>query len=98
MLKKLWAYTKARLSDPVTSKLAALEAHKLANTHYHVILRALRAHGPMGKDGIAEKTGLDGNQIARRLGEMHRGGVVALTGKHVKSKSGRDEREWAIME
>lgn len=97
MLKKLWELTKARISDPITSKLAAQQAKKVAESHYQVILKALRAHGPMGKDGIAEVTGLDGAQIARRLGEMHRGGVVVLTGRHVKSKAGRDEREWKIL-
>jgi predicted transcriptional regulator len=51
----------------------------------------------MGKDGIAAKTGLDSNQIARRMSEMHQMGVVVLTGKTVLSEAGRQEREWAIV-
>jgi len=39
---------------------------------------------------------LDSNQVARRLNELERDGEICLTGKVVKSKSGRMEREWKI--
>jgi len=35
-------------------------------------------------------------QVARRLHELERDGEICLTGKAVKSKSGRMEREWKI--
>ena len=50
----------------------------------------------MGKDGIAAQTGLDSNQVARRLKELEEDGEISLTGQVVKSKSGRMEREWRI--
>jgi len=40
-------------------------------------------------------SGLDGNQVARRLNEMKVLGLIHLTGKTVKSNSGRNEREWS---
>ena len=52
----------------------------------------------MGKDSIAEKCGLDGNQVARRLSELERQGFIKLTGFKVKSKTGRFEREWAAID
>ena len=76
--------------------MAADQAKNLASQHFEVIVECLRRHGPRGKDGIAELTGLDGNQVARRLPELARIGIVELTGKTTKSKSGRAEREWRI--
>jgi len=76
--------------------MAADQANNLASQHFEVIVECLRKHGPQGKDGIAALTGLDGNQVARRLPELARIGEVELTGKITKSKSGRSEREWRI--
>ena len=76
--------------------MAADQANNLANQHFEVIVECLRKHGPQGKDGIAALTGLDGNQVARRLPELERVGEVELTGNTTKSKSGRAEREWRI--
>ena len=53
-------------------------------------------NGPQGKDGIADRSTLDPNQVARRLKEMMQLGLVRLTGKTVKSKSNREEREWEL--
>ena len=36
-------------------------------------------------------------QVARRLHELERDGEIALTGRTVKSKSGRNEREWHVL-
>lgn len=84
----------ARRTDPVTSHLAAESAKDLAIRHRHVILTALRRHGPMGKDGIAAKTRLDGVAVCRRLSEMQRAGQIEPTGRTTLSTSGRAEREW----
>lgn len=89
-------HIRSRANDPVTSFMAADQAKNLASQHFEVIVECLRRHGPRGKDGIAELTGLDGNQVARRLPELARIGTVELTGKSTKSKSGRAEREWRI--
>ncbi len=50
----------------------------------------------LGKDGIAQHSGLDSNQVARRLNELSNMDLIELTGRTVKSKSGRNEREWKV--
>jgi len=85
---------RARNIDPITSWQAADEAKDLAKAHAALILKTLQEQGPLGKDGIAFFALLDGNQIARRLPEMERDGLVGLTGKIVKSMAKRAEREW----
>jgi predicted transcriptional regulator len=84
-----------RNNDPITSKLAADKVDFKAK-HYDQILAVLILSGPQGKDGIADRSMLDPNQVARRLKEMMQLGLVRLTGKTVKSKSNREEREWEL--
>ena len=81
----------------MTSFVAADSAKELANKHGSLIVACLVQHGPLGKDGIATHTGLDGNQVARRLKELETLGLIGLTGKTVASKSGRAEREWRFV-
>ena len=85
---------RARNLDPITSWQAADQAKDLAKAHAALILKTLQEQGPLGKDGIAFFAVLDGNQVARRLPEMQRDGIVGLTGKTVKSMAKRQEREW----
>ena len=87
-------FPRVRSSDPLTSFQAADSAKELAKKHWRVIVVCLFQHGPMGKDSIATHTGLDGNQVARRLKELETQGWIELTGKTVASKSKRQEREW----
>jgi predicted ArsR family transcriptional regulator len=61
-----------------------------------MIVDCLQAHGSLGKDGIAQHSGLDSNQVARRLNELSNMNLIELTGRTVKSKSGRNEREWRV--
>ena len=90
-------FPRVRKSDPLTSFEAADNAKELAKKHGLQIVACLVQHGPLGKDGIATHTGLDGNQVARRLKELETLGFIGLTGKTVKSKSNRQEREWRIL-
>lgn len=85
---------RARARDPVTSHLAAESAKDLAARHHRLILACLEQHGALGKDGIAARTRLDGVQTCRRLTELQRAGLIALTGRTVQSTAGRAEREW----
>lgn len=87
---------RARVSDPHTSHLAAESVRELARYHARQILDCLQSHGPLGKDGIAARTGMDGVQVARRTTELERLGLIATTGRTVHSLSGRPEREWHI--
>jgi transcription initiation factor IIE alpha subunit len=85
-----------RKTDPLTSWQAAGSAKDLAKRHAQMIVDCLAKGGALGKDGIAAITGLESMQVARRLHELEREGEICLTGKVVKSKSGRMEREWKI--
>lgn len=87
----------ARASDPVTSHQAAAEAVDLAEEHRAKILDAL-VQGPAGASTIAARCGLIPHQIGRRLSELERAGRIVLTGRTVRSASGRGEREWRRKE
>ena len=89
-------FPRVRKDDPETSHQAAESIKPVVNKHYKIILECLEAHGALGKDGIAHHTHLDSNQVARRLNEMLKIGLIKLTGKTVKSNSGREEREWTV--
>jgi len=89
-------FNRARSLDPVTSHAAAKQ-FKSGDLHFKLIVQCLERFGPLGKDGIAYLIGLDSNQVARRLPEMARLGLVELTGHTIKSRSGRAEREWKLM-
>jgi hypothetical protein len=91
-----YIFPRARTRDPVTSHLAAAQV-TTATDHYTAIHEALTLYGPAGKDRIAALAGLEPSQVARRLPEMRRIGLVGLTGETVQSNSGRAEREWAAI-
>jgi hypothetical protein len=88
-------FPRVRTGDPETSHMAAASITDVSS-HYIQILDALTTIGPLGKDGISFYSKLDPNQIARRLKEMQKLGLISLTGKTVKSNSNRQEREWTI--
>jgi len=90
-------FNRVRNSDPVTSHEAADAAKDLASKHFSVIVDCLKAHGALGKDGIARHSGLDANQVARRLNELEKMNLIQLTGRTVKSQAGRNEREWRAV-
>ena len=90
-------FNRVRSSDPVTSYQAADSIKEVAPQHFRIILEALVTHGPMGKDGIAQKTGLNPNAVSRRLPELQKLDLVTTTGRTVKSLSGREEREWKSL-
>ena len=90
-------FNRVRCSDPVTSYEAADAAKDLATKHFSTIVDCLRAHGALGKDGIARHSGLEANQVARRLNELQKMNLIQLTGRTVKSQAGRNEREWRAV-
>jgi predicted transcriptional regulator len=90
-------FNRVRCSDPVTSYEAADAAKDLASKHFIIIVDCLKAHGALGKDGIARHSGLDRNQVSRRLNELLKLGLIELTGNKVKSDSGLNEREWRAV-
>lgn len=88
-------FKRAKTLDPVTSHEAAVQIKETAPMHMQRIHDCLHEYGPLGKDGIARLTGLNGNQIARRLPEMEKMKIVKQTGYLVPSDAGRQEREWS---
>lgn len=87
--------TAARRTDPQTSHDAAHAAAVLAAKHQRLILSALK-QGPAGVDGIAARCSLTGHQAGKRVTDMQRLGLIELTGRLVKSTSGRAQREWRV--
>jgi len=92
-----YAFPRARTGDPATSHMAAA-AVTSADDHYTRIHEALTVFGPAGKDRIAALAGLEPSQVARRLPEMRKLGLVGLTGETVQSNSGRAEREYQAID
>lgn len=90
----MFKFFRARSTDAITSFQAADSVKDVAKMHNEVIVAALQRFGPMGKDQIAVSTGLQANQVSRRLSELEKLGLIELTGQTVKSASGRNEREW----
>ena len=90
-------HIRAKANNPITSFKAAEQANELAKLHYIKILTVMKEFGPMGKDGIAYMANMESNQVSRRLPEMAKEGWIELTGRVVKSNSGRSEREWRVL-
>jgi predicted transcriptional regulator len=89
-------FPRVRKDDPITSFEAADSIKEVSAKHHKIILECLEKNGPLGKDGIARLTGLESNQVARRLNELKVMCLIVLTGNTVKSNSGRNEREWTV--
>lgn len=90
----MFKFFRARATDAITSFQAADSIKDIAKMHQSVIVAGLQRFGPMGKDQISNQTGLQPNQVSRRLSELEKMGLIELTGQTVKSNSGRQEREW----
>jgi len=88
----------ARHTDTDTSHDAADAAVErgMVRRHERAIAIALLA-GPASKCDIARRSGLTEQQVARRLAEMRRRGVVARTGRYGLSDSGHREAEYQLI-
>jgi predicted ArsR family transcriptional regulator len=90
----MFEFFRARTKDAITSFKAADSIKDVAKMHHDLIVACLQRFGPLGKDGISNYTGLQSNQVARRMNELEKMDLIELTGKQVTSNSGRGEREW----
>jgi len=90
----MFKFFRARAKDPITSLQAADSVEDMCKQHHDLIVAVLKNIGPLGKDGISKYTGLQSNQVARRMNELQKLDLIELTGQTVKSNSGRQEREW----
>ena len=66
---------RSRRTDPDTSKQAAQNSTRFANSHKARILEALK-EGPRTASGIAAMTGLTVEQVDRRLCELERAELI----------------------
>lgn len=73
----------SRSSDPETSKVAGENSKEFRARHISKIWSSLKDFGPMNKNEIALKTGLDATQVARRGREMELNNLVSI-GPEVK--------------
>ena len=73
----------SRSSDPETSKVAGENSKEFRARHISKIWASLKDFGPMNKNEIALKTGLDATQVARRGKEMELNHLVSI-GPEVK--------------
>ena len=87
----------ARRSDPATSHAAAASARELQLHHHDLIVGVLKRSGSLGKDGVSARCDLTGHACGKRLSELERMGLIALTGRQVFSTAGRLEREWVAV-
>lgn len=83
----------ARRTDPPASKAAGRQAAQFKGDHARRILEALEA-GPAGKTEIGRRCGLTEQQVARRMHELRRAGLVERTGREAMSASGCGEDEY----
>lgn len=86
----------ARRTDPPTSQSAGRQAVVFKGRHALAILHALEA-GPAGKTEIGRRCGLTEQQVARRMHELRRAGLVERTGLEVQSASGCGEDEYRMV-
>lgn len=89
--------TLARGSDPITSHQAATRVGRFAPSRRQRILEALKRCGPMTIDEIAAQTGLNSQQVNKRLPEAQRLGDARPLDKTRKSASGHAERVWEAV-
>ena len=90
-IHELPLFAAARRTDPPTSKAAGLASRAFASGHGRRILEAL-ASGPGTKDEIAARCGLDEQQVARRMHELKRRGLVVEVGEAVSPTGNRETR------
>ncbi len=68
----------SRSSDPETSRVAGENSKEFRARHISKIWAVLKDFGPMNKNEIAVKTGLDATQVARRGKEMELNHLVSI--------------------
>lgn len=89
------ARTKARSTDPVTSKAAAAGTGALAAGHYLQIRDALERLGEATPEEIADHVPLLlTHNVGKRLKEMETAGVIEQTGATRAHRNGRSARVW----
>lgn len=84
------ARRRARRGDPSTSHEAAAGAKDFDAEHYQRILSAL-GEQELGGSEISSRSGLDRNQVSRRMKELEDGGLVAVVGSVINPRNKREQ-------
>jgi hypothetical protein len=88
---------RSRRTDALTSREAAQSMVMVAATHRALIWNALRTAGPAGRFEIAELTGLDPVQVARRVAELVSQGLLRRVPRRTETTpSGRTGGVWEV--
>ncbi len=90
-IHELPLFAAARRTDPPTSQAAGRASRAFASGHGRRILEAL-ADGPGTKDELAARCGLTEQQVARRMHELRRVGLVMEVGEAVSPTGNRETR------
>ena len=94
----------ARVTDPETSHLAAVDATMTATRGRFLALTTLYLHGPLTDFELADHTGLQQNSIGKRRLDCQRVGLVKKhwdgDGKPVRrnAPSGSSAQVWTLTE
>ena len=88
----------AKGSETSQAAAHAIDAGGNAATGRGRILAALVKHGPMTDGQIAEVTGMAGDTVRPRRGELFKRGLIRLTGEKRKTRAGRDAEVWEAVE
>jgi len=84
-------------SDPITSYEAAEMASDFAQSHFNIIFEVLLKHsGGLTSQEISGKCDLGYHQVARRVGEMKKIGLLIRTDETRKTESGAKACVWKI--
>lgn len=89
--------THSRRGDPATSKSAAQDAAKFAESQAGRVLQALRRIGPAGKTRLAVAALLSDVQVARRCADLQRLGLAVPLDKTELSTARKPERLWVAV-
>lgn len=88
----------ARATDPWTSHEAA---DSIAGTRVselqRIVLSALRDHGPMSAEQVADRTAIDKQSITPRFRPLRELGLVEQTGSYSVNRSGRRSIVWRAV-
>jgi CRP-like cAMP-binding protein len=87
--------THVRTTDPVTSHAAAAQAESLSSKHCKTILGVLTQRG-MTTEQISNYCDLDYIQVARRMTDLKRKGLVVDSGLVIENARGRNAIVWEM--
>lgn len=90
-----WARDHAHRRDPGTSLAAAHRARGFATTHCGIIYRLLRSNRPgLTSRQIAGALTLSYHEVARRMSDLKRAGLVVDSGERRRNPSGLQAAVW----